>query len=44
MEAKIALATLCRRWRAAAEGKAEIVPRMTIKVKGGMPMRLERRS
>lgn len=43
MEAKIALATLCRRWRAVATGKAEIVPRITIKVKGGMPMRLERR-
>lgn len=43
MEAKIALATLCRRWRAAARGKAEIVPRITIKVKGGMPMTLERR-
>ncbi len=43
MEAKIALATLCRRWRAAASGKAEIVPRITIKVKGGMPMTLERR-
>ena len=43
MEAKIALATLCRRWRAEARGKAEIVPRITIKVKGGMPMTLERR-
>ena len=43
MEAKIALATLCRRWRADARGKAEIVPRITIKVKGGMPMTLERR-
>ena len=43
MEAKIALATLCRRWRAVARGKAEIVPRITIKVKGGMPMTLERR-
>ena len=43
VETKIALATLCRHWRAAAEGKAEIVPRITIKVKGGMPMRLERR-
>ncbi|MDE0082485.1 MAG: cytochrome P450 [Gammaproteobacteria bacterium] len=43
MEATIALATLCRRWRAAARGKAEIVPRITIKVKGGMPMTLERR-
>jgi len=43
MEAKIALATLCRRWRAAARGKAEITPRITIKVKGGMPMVLERR-
>ena len=43
MEAKIALATLCRRWRATARGKAEIVPRITIKVKGGMPMTLERR-
>ena len=44
LEAKIALATLCRRWRAAARGKAEVVPRITLKVKGGMPMRLERRS
>ena len=43
MEAKIALATLCRRWRADARGKAEITPRITIKVKGGMPMTLERR-
>ena len=43
MEAKIALATLCRRWRAAARGKAEIVPRITIKVNGGMPMTLKRR-
>ena len=43
MEAKIALATLCRRWRAASRGKAEIVPRITIKAKGGMPMTLERR-
>ena len=43
MEAKIAPATLCRRWRAAASGKAEIAPRITIKVKGGMPMTLERR-
>ncbi len=43
MEAKIALATLCRRWRATARGKSEIVPRITIKIKGGMPMTLERR-
>ena len=43
MEAKIALATLCRRWRASARGKAEVVPRITIKVKGGMPMTLHRR-
>ena len=43
MEAKIALASLCRRWRADATGKAEVVPRMSLKVKGGMPMRLERR-
>ena len=43
MEAKIALATLCRRWRAVARGRADIVPRITIKVKGGMPMTLERR-
>ncbi len=44
MEAKIALATLCRRWRADARGKAEIImPRTTLKVKGGMPMTLKRR-
>ena len=35
--------TLGWRWRAVATGKAETVPRITIKVKGGMPMRLERR-
>ena len=43
MEAKIALATLCRRWRASARGPADVVPRITIKVKDGMPMTLERR-
>ena len=43
MEAKIALATLCSRWRATAESRAEIVPRITLKVKDGMPMTLERR-
>ena len=43
LEAKIALATLCSRWRATARSKAEIVPRITLKVKGGMPMTLERR-
>ena len=43
MEAKIALATLHRRWRATTDSKAEIMPRTTLKVKGGMPMRLERR-
>lgn len=43
MEAKIALATLCRSWRATTTGKAEISPRITIKVKGGMPATLERR-
>ena len=43
MEAKIALATLGRRWRATARGKADVVPRITLKVKGGMPMTLERR-
>ena len=43
MEAKIALATLCQRWRATARSKAEIMPRITLKVKGGMPMTLERR-
>ena len=43
MEAKIALATLCRRWHADARGEAEVVPRITLKVKGGMPMSLERR-
>ena len=43
MEAKIALATLCRRWRADARGKAEIMPRTTLKVKGGMPMTVKRR-
>ena len=43
MEAKIALANLCRWWRADATGEADVVPRITLKVKGGMPMRLERR-
>ncbi|MXZ69074.1 MAG: cytochrome P450 [Acidimicrobiia bacterium] len=43
MEAKIALATLHRRWRATTSSKAEIMPRTTLKVKGGLPMRLERR-
>ena len=43
MEAKIALATLCQHWRATAKSKAEIMPRTTLKVKGGMPMNLERR-
>ena len=44
MEAKIALATLHRRWRATTRTKAEIMPRTTLKVKGGMPMILERRN
>ncbi len=44
MEAKIALATLHRRWRATTSSKAEIMPRTTLKVKGGLPMRLERRN
>ena len=43
MEAKIALATLCQHWRAAAKSEAEIMPRTTLKVKGGMPMMLEQR-
>ena len=43
MEAKIALATLCRRWRATTRAKAEILPRTTLKVKGGMPATLHRR-
>ena len=43
MEAKIALATLCRRWRATTRAKADMVPRITLKVKGGMPATLERR-
>ena len=43
MEAKIALATLCQRWRATTRSKAEIMPRTTLKVKGGMPATLERR-
>ena len=43
MEAKIALATLHRRWRATTNARAEIMPRTTLKVKGGMPMRLVRR-
>ena len=43
MEAKIALATLHRRWRATTSSKAEIMPRTTLKVKGGLPMLLERR-
>ena len=44
MEAKIALATLGRRWRATTKAKAEIMPRTTLKVKGGLPMTLQRRS
>ena len=44
MEAKIALATLHRRWRATTGIKAEIMPRTTLKVKGGLPMTLERRN
>ena len=43
MEAKIALATLCRRWRTTTRAEAEIMPRTTLKVKGGLPMTLERR-
>ena len=43
MEAKIALATLHRRWRATTSSKAEIMPRTTLKVNGGLPMMLERR-
>ena len=43
MEAKIALATLCRRWRVTTRSKAEIMPRTTLKVKGGLPATLERR-
>ena len=43
MEAKIALATLCRRWRATTAAKAEILPRTTLKVKGGLPTTLHRR-
>lgn len=43
MEAKIALATLCQHWLATARSEAEIIPRITLKVKGGMPMTLERR-
>ena len=43
MEAKIALATLCRRWRATTKAKAEILPRTTLKVKGGMPTTLHLR-
>ncbi len=43
MEAKIALATLHRSWHAEARSEAEIAPQITLKVKGGMPMRLERR-
>ena len=43
MEAKIALATLCRRWRVTTKAKAEILPRTTLKVKGGMPATLHRR-
>ena len=43
MEAKIALATLCRRWRATTRARAEILPRTTLKVKGGMPTTLHRR-
>ena len=43
MEAKIALATLRRRWRVTTRSKAEIMPRTTLKVKGGLPATLERR-
>ena len=43
MEAKIALATLCRRWRATTAAKAEILPQTTLKVKGGLPTTLHRR-
>ena len=43
MEAKIALATLCRRWRATTTAKAEILPRTTLKVRGGLPTTLHRR-
>lgn len=43
MVAKIAPATLCRCWRADARGKAETMPRTTLKVKGGTPMTLKRR-
>ncbi len=43
MEAKIVLATLCRRWRATTTAKAEILPRTTLKVKGGLPTTLHRR-
>ena len=44
MEARIALATLHQHWRATTSSRAEIMPRTTLKVKGGMPMTLERRS
>jgi len=43
MEAKITLATLCRRWRATTGARADILPRTTLKVKGGMPTTLHRR-
>ena len=43
MEARVALAPLGRRWRAATSSKAKIMPRTTLKVKGGLPMVLERR-
>ena len=43
MEAKIALATLCRRWRVTTRAKAEILPRTTLKVKGGLPATLHLR-
>ena len=43
MEAKIALATLCRRWCVTTEARAEILPRTTLKVKGGLPATLHRR-
>lgn len=43
MEAKIALATLCRRWRVTTGARAEILPRTTLKVKGGMPATVHRR-
>ena len=45
MEMKILLATLCQRWRFRHDlkHKAEMLPRVTLLPKGGMPATVERR-